>query len=39
MSLRKGVRRRGRVATTLTTVGAIAAFQALAIVGRWERRP
>jgi Ca2+-binding RTX toxin-like protein len=33
MSLRKGVRRRGRVATTLTIVGAIATFQALAIVG------
>jgi len=31
--LRKGERRRGRVASALTTVGAIAAFQALAIVG------
>ena len=31
--LRKGARRRGRVATALTTVGALAAFQALAIVG------
>ena len=33
MSLRRGVRRRGRVAAALTTVGALAAFQALAIVG------
>ena len=34
MSLRsRGVRRRGRVATVLTTIGALAAFQALAIVG------
>jgi RTX calcium-binding nonapeptide repeat (4 copies) len=33
MSLRKGVRRRGRLAAALTTVGALAAFQALAIVG------
>ena len=31
--LRRGDRRRGRVATVLTTVGALAAFQALAIVG------
>ncbi len=31
--LRKGVRRRGRVATALTTVGALAAFQVLAIIG------
>ena len=31
--LRKGERRRGKVATALTTVGAIAAFQALAIIG------
>ena len=34
MSLfRKGERRRGRVAAALTTVGALFAFQALAIVG------
>ena len=34
MSLRsRGVQRRGRVATVLTTIGALAAFQALAIVG------
>jgi hypothetical protein len=31
--LRKGERRRGKVAAALTTVGAVAAFQALAIVG------
>jgi hemolysin type calcium-binding protein len=31
--LRRGERRRGRVAAALTTVGALAAFQALAIVG------
>ena len=29
----RGARRRGRVATTLTTVGALATFQALMIVG------
>jgi Ca2+-binding RTX toxin-like protein len=33
MSFRKGERRRGKVAAALTTVGALAAFQALAIVG------
>jgi Ca2+-binding RTX toxin-like protein len=31
--LRKGARRRGKVAAALTTVGALAVFQALAIVG------
>ena len=31
--LRRGERRRGKVAAALTTVGALAAFQALAIVG------
>ena len=31
--LRKGTRRRGRVATVLTTVGALAAFQVLALIG------
>jgi RTX calcium-binding nonapeptide repeat (4 copies) len=31
--LRKGARRRGKVAAALTTVGALAAFQALALVG------
>ena len=31
--LRKGVKRRGKVAAAVTTVGALAAFQALAIVG------
>ncbi len=31
--LRKGVRRRGKVATAATTVVALAAFQALAIIG------
>ena len=31
--LHKGERRRGRVATVLTTIGTLAAFQALAIVG------
>jgi Ca2+-binding RTX toxin-like protein len=33
MSLRRGERRRGRVGAVLTTVGALVAFQALAIVG------